>query len=120
MSKVADSTIEFILDALDTDITHIGIGTGGAPAVGDTDLADEAQRKAVTSLTDGNTLIKEGFWDTGEGNGVTYTNAAIFGNGATSTIGTGSYRVGGVINVEKDETQSLTVSIETTVEAVNI
>lgn len=120
MSTVADSTIALIMNLLDTDISHIGIGTGAAPATGDNLLAGETQRKAVTTLIDGNTLIKEGFWDTGEGNGVAYTNAAIFGGGATGAIGTGSYRVGGAINVEKDNTQSLTVSVETTVEAVNV
>jgi hypothetical protein len=119
MSITADSTIDFIINALNNDITHIGIGTGAAPAAGDILLASEAERKAVTTLIDGNTLIKEGFWDTGEGNGMTYTNAALFGDGASSTIGTGSFRVGGAINVAKDSTQSLTVSIETTVEAVN-
>jgi hypothetical protein len=119
MANVANSLLDFIVTQMDADITHIGIGTGTAPAPGDTLLASEAQRKAATKLIDGTTLIKEGFWDTNEANGVTYTNAAVFGDGATDTLGTGKYRAGGAINIPKDNTQSLTVSIEITVEAVN-
>lgn len=119
MANVADSLIAFIVAAMDGDITHIGIGTGAAPASSDTLLASETERKIGTKLIDENVLIVEGFWDTGEANGVTYTNAAVFGDSATSTIGTGKQRVGGAINVGKTNTESLTVSVEITAEAVN-
>lgn len=116
---ITNALLNRIVALLDVDITHIGIGTGAAPAVGDTTLASETQRKATTSLIDGATLILEGFWDESEANGVTFTNAGVFGNGATGTIGSGQLFAGGAINVPKTDTQSLTVSVEITVEAVN-
>lgn len=118
MAITSDSTIQLILNALDADMLYLGIGTGAVPVASATALPSEAERKLATSLIDGNTLIKEGFWDTDEANGVTYTNAATFGDGATASVGTGSYRVAGLISATKDSDQSLTVSIETTVEAV--
>lgn len=119
MSNVADSLIDFLVGVINGDITHIGMGTGATPAVGSDTLPDETERKASSNFVDANALICEVFWDTGEANGVTYTNAAVFGDGATATIGTGKQRVAGAINVPKTNTQSLTVSVEITVEAVN-
>lgn len=116
---VTNALITRLINYLNTDITHIGIGTGAAPTASSTTLSSEAQRKAVTKLIDANTLVLDGFWDTGEANGVTYTNGGVFGNGATATLGTGQLFAGGAINVAKDNTQSLTVSVEITVEAVN-
>lgn len=116
---ITDSLLDRIVSYLETDITHIGLGTGSAPIVSDTSLASETERKAATSFIDDTTLVCEGFWDETEANGVTYTNAGVFGNGATSTIGTGELFAGGALNAEKDNTQTLTVSIEITVEAVN-
>jgi hypothetical protein len=101
-----------------TDITHIAIGTGASPGATATDLDGEALRKTATKFVDQNTLICEGFWDESEGNGQTYTNTAVFGNGATDELGTGELFEGGAISVPKDSTQSLTVSIEITIEAV--
>lgn len=88
--------------------------------VQDTILNNEQYRKLATLLVDGDTLVMDGFWDENEANGLTYTNAGAFGDGATASTGTGVLDVGGVINVQKDNTQSLTVSVEILVEAVNV
>jgi uncharacterized protein (UPF0254 family) len=120
MSSVAtDALVSRIVALLDADITYIGIGTGAAPTVGSTTLPSESLRKLVTTLVDADTLVLDGFWDETEANGVTYTNAGAFGNGATASTGTGELDVGGAINVVKDNTQSLTVSIEILIQAVN-
>lgn len=120
MGIVFDNYIAELLSKLESDITHVGIGDGATPLVeSDTSLDNETLRKTVTSLIDGNTLILEGYWDETEGNGTTYTETGVFWDGATDTIDTGSLAAGGQINVIKDATQTLTVSIEISVEAVN-
>lgn len=117
---VTDSLITRIVNYLDSDIGYIGIGTGtNAITETSTLLDNETYRKATTNIIDENTLILEAFWDETEANGNTYTEAGCFGNSATVTLDTGELFVGGAINVEKDNTQSLTISIEITVEAVN-
>lgn len=118
MSVVLDTAIEKILEYLEDEVTHLGIGTGVAPAESATLLASEVERKIATRLIDDNILIVESFWDTAEGNGVTYTNAGAFGDGATATINTGKLFFGGEINVEKTITETLTVSFEIIVERV--
>lgn len=112
---VTNAGLNRIISFLDGDLTHLSLGTGVAPVNTDTTLPNEAIRKASTSFIDNFTLIKELFLDETEGNGVTYTNAGVFGNGATATIGTGELFAGGAINIVKDNTQSFTLSIEITV-----
>jgi hypothetical protein len=116
---VTDPLINRIINYLNSDITHIGLGTGAEPTVSSTTLDLEAVRKTTTKLIDQNTLIFEGYWDESEANGTTYTNTGVFGNGATNTLGSGELFAGGGINVPKDNKQSLTVSVEIVVEAVN-
>lgn len=118
MSVVTSAMLNRILAMLDVDITHLGVGTGVEPGAGDTVLTGEAQRKAATSTIDGLTLIKEGYWDETEGNDITYTNTGVFGNGATGDVSTGELFAGGAIKIPKTNTQSMTVSVEITVEAV--
>lgn len=116
---VHDALINRILGLINTDITEVAIGTGIAPTLSsDTVLNGEALRKLSTNFVSGSTLIVEGFWDTSEANGSTYTDTAIFGNGATSTLGTGEMDVSGTISIVKDSTQSMTVSHEITVTAI--
>jgi hypothetical protein len=119
-SVTTDALINRTIALLAADIPYVGIGTGVAPTTASTKLPNEASRKLATLLIDGNTIVLDGFWDETEANGVTYTNAGAFGNGATNSSGSGQLDVGGTINVVKDNTQSLTVSIEILVEAVNI
>jgi hypothetical protein len=108
-----------ILELLDTDITHLGMGTGAAPVVGDSLLNSEALRKVATSVIDGYTLTKEAEWDTSEANGVNYTTTGLFGDGAAIGLDTGTLICGGSINITKTSMETLTVSIEILVEAVN-
>lgn len=120
MSNVSTNAfLTRIIALLSAEVTYVGIGTGAAPTASSTILAGETLRKLATQLIDGNILVLDGFWDETEANGVTYLNAGAFGNGATATIGTGVLDVGGTISVVKDNTQSLTVSVEILVEAVN-
>lgn len=116
MAKITDAALNNILDFLETQISHVGIGTGSAPTGTDTSLASETERKLATKFLDDNTLVVEGFWDVSEANSVTYSNAGTFGNGATGTVGTGELFAGGEIDVEKINTETLTVTFEITVE----
>ena len=120
MAIVFDNYITELLNKALVDITHIGIGDGSTALVAsETLLGNETLRKTVTETQDGNSLIFEGFWDETEGNGTTFTEAGLFWDGATNTINTGSLVCGGQIHVIKDATQTMTVSIELTIEAVN-
>lgn len=115
---VTDALINRVVGFLEGDITHISVGTGAEPSEASTTLASESLRKLTTKFIDETTLICEGYWDENEGNGVTYTNAGVFGNGATDSLGTGELFAGGGINIPKTNTQSMTVSIEITVEQI--
>lgn len=112
---VTNKLLERVANLLSEDATHISIGTGVEPTKDSVLLDNENNRKPCTNNIDDTTLIIEGFWDTGEANGITYTNVGCFGNGATDELNTGELFAGGAINVNKDNTQSLTVTIEITV-----
>lgn len=105
--SVKNTLLNRVVALLDNDITHMGLG-----------IPNENYRKATTSYIDGQTLIKEVYLDDTEGNKKTFTLVNILGNGATDEIGTGEVMIDGNINVPKDNTQSLTVSCEITVETV--
>lgn len=119
MAVGTDALLNKLISLLDQNAGYAAIGTGTAPIASDALLAGEQSRKATTSFVDGFTLIKESYWDETEANGVNFTNAGLFGDGATSGLNTGSLFVGGPINVFKDPTESLTISVEITLEAVN-
>jgi hypothetical protein len=112
---VTNKLLQRVINYLNDDITHIALGTGIVPNAESTLLDGETNRKLSDNNIDGNTLIVEGFWDTSEGNG-TYTNAGCFGNGATDTIETGELFTGGAVDITKNSTQSLTLTIEITIE----
>ncbi|WP_069649633.1 hypothetical protein [Caloranaerobacter ferrireducens] len=113
---VTNAGLSRLLTLLDNELTHIGIGIGTAPTINDTTLDNEQLRKQASSLIDGFTLVKEIYFDETEGNGINFTNAGVFGNSATDIVGTGELFSGGSINVAKNNTQSLTISFEITVE----
>jgi hypothetical protein len=73
-----------------TGITYFAVGTGaGMPAPGDNSLFTEVFRKAITTATvTGNQVDENTFFASNEAN-YTYTNAGAFGDGATSTLGSG-------------------------------
>lgn len=74
-----------------TGVQYFAVGTGvGTPASGDTQLFSEFFRKAITgtSISGGQTNIST-FFSTSEGN-TTYTEAGLFGDGATGTANSGT------------------------------
>jgi len=113
-SLACDDDAIGVVTTLATQLTHIGIGTGAAPGIGDTALASEAYRKIIVDpvIVD-TTLVMSVYWDESEANGSTYTNAGIFLFG-TDTISTGTLFFGDAINQEKDNTKNLTIGVEIT------
>jgi hypothetical protein len=70
---------------------QFAVGTGPiiAVSVGDTSLSTELYRTAPSTFTiAGNTVNISTFYGSTNGNGV-YTNAGLYGGGATATLGTG-------------------------------
>ncbi len=72
-------------------IQFFEIGTGaGTPAAGDTSISTPVFRKAITTATvTGNQVDESTFFQSTEGN-YNITNAGLWGNGATSTLGSGT------------------------------
>jgi hypothetical protein len=72
-------------------VQYFAVGTGsGTPTSGDTQLFTEVFRKApTTTLITGNSLLITTAFQASEGN-FTYTEAGLFGNGATSTANSGT------------------------------
>ena len=71
-------------------VQYFAVGTGvGTPAASDTQLVSEFFRKAPTStsISGGGALIST-FFGTSDGN-ATYTEAGLFGDGATGTVNSG-------------------------------
>ena len=107
-----DSGIQRALELLDGDLTHIAIGTGAAPNRDATKLTQEVYRKAVSdSFIDGNVLVKEIFLEESEGN-VAITEWGIFCDGATDDVDSGNLFASTAADIQKDNTQSLTLSVE--------
>lgn len=115
---ISDTLLNKVLTEINAECTYIGIGTGTEPSPEDTLLINENFRKAVDSYIDDSTVIKEIYIDENEGNDTTFTNIGLFGDAATETLNTGKLQAGGVLNTQKDSTQSLTISVEITVERV--
>lgn len=68
-----------IMDAMISDVTHIAVGSGTTePALGDTTLATEIERVAITNtLRSGAQATIESFFTTSQGNG-TVREAGLF------------------------------------------
>lgn len=92
-----------------TGITFFAVGTGaGTPVAGDTSLFTEVFRKAITTATvTGNQVDESTFFATTDGN-FSYTNAGAFGDGATSTLGTGVLFAHAVYLYNKNSSVALT------------
>jgi hypothetical protein len=109
---IHDSGLSRVVDLLNTDLTVMAIGTGAAPVRGDTQLPSEYLRKEVTeSALDGNILIKELYLDESTGN-TTITAWGVLGSGATESSGTGALFASTGGSITKNDTQSLTLSVE--------
>lgn len=72
-------------------ITYFAVGTGaGTPAASDTQLSAEVFRKAVSTVTlSGNQVLFGTLFNTTDAND-NYTEAGLFGNGATATANSGT------------------------------
>lgn len=72
-------------------IQYLAVGTGGGtPAASDVALSSELARQATTQVTvSGSTLTCQIFFTASQANG-TWTEIGAFGNGATSTAGSGT------------------------------
>lgn len=114
---ITDAGLARVLALINQELEFFGLGSGLPPDVNSESLDQEVIRKAAATTIDGETLIKEVYLDETEGNGIHLTSAGIFGDGATSTPGTGKLFAGSEIDVDKDKYESITVSIEITVEA---
>ncbi len=118
MAVITNGFLVTIMNLVKNDLNYIGIGAGSTPQPTDTLLDAELSRKTATEYIDGMTVVKEAYWSETELNGQILTNAGLFCNGATSSIGTGQVAAADVINIVKDSTQTLTVSVEVTFEGV--
>lgn len=115
---INDSGLNRIMSLLNADLTVIAVGTGAAPTAASTQLTTELLRKAASETTiDGFVLIKELFLSEAEANG-TLTELGLLGNGATTAAGTGQLFASSGANITKDNTQSLTISVEIEVKEV--
>jgi len=107
---ISDALLADVVSHLNSEITHLGVGEGAAPDVDDETLASELVRKTATSYVDGYDLIKEIYLDETEQNGEDLSNAGVYGDSNTKLF------AGGAIDVEKKAGESLTISLEITVE----
>lgn len=75
-----------------TGLTHFAISTStSVEAASDTGIGNEVQRAALTLKTKGTaTLNCKYYLPSGSANGYTITKAALYGNGATTSTGTGT------------------------------
>lgn len=102
------------------DITYCALGTSAvAPALGDTALTTEIQRKLISVRSySGNVATFQTFFTVSEGNG-TLREAGLFGNGvgrtASSTPGSGQLYCRTAINRTKSSADTLTLSWAVTV-----
>ena len=91
---------------------YFSVGTGliSAVSAADTDIVDELFRKAPASATpSGSQIDIATLFATSEGNG-TYTNAGLFGNGATSSLGSGTLHAHSLFSYSK--TSSVQISAD--------
>lgn len=107
---ISDRLIEAAVSFLNQTVSHIGIGGGAVPDTDDAVLADELLRKAATSYIDGNVVIKEVYIDETELNGEDLFAVGLYGDNNTVLF------AGGGIRQIKTSGESLTVSVELSVE----
>ncbi|CAM3876920.1 hypothetical protein COLU111180_12010 [Cohnella lubricantis] len=107
-----DSGLQRVIDFLDDDLDVIAVGTGATPSRSARQLTEEVLRKTASeTFIDGDVLIKELFLDETEAN-VTITEWGIFCNGASVVPGSGELFASTGANITKNDTQSLTLSVE--------
>lgn len=110
--RITTAGIQRVLDLLDGDLTHIALDAGETTEQG---LADEYYRGQLTPpFRDGNTTVREIYLDETQGVG-TIRGMAVLSQ-ATDDPGTGVVFAFDQVEIEKTDRNSLTVSVEITVE----
>lgn len=113
--------LQYIVDNLDIDqstnenASHLAIGTDDTtPTVNDSALGNEVHRNAVTSTTDGGSSLQiTTLFDTGEANGNTLVEVALF----TASSGGTMLNRAIISDVEKTDQKTLTVDVTLTFSA---
>lgn len=110
--RITTAGIQRVLDLLDGDLTHIALDAGETTEQG---LADEYYRGQLTPpYRDGQTTIREIYLDETQGVG-TIRGIAVISQG-TDDPDTGTIFAFDQVEIEKTDRNSLTVSVEITVE----
>lgn len=110
--RITTAGIQRVLDLLDGDLTHIALDAGETTEQG---LADEYYRGQLTPpFRDGNTTVREIYLDETQGVG-TIRGIALLAQ-ATDDPGTGTLFAFDKVEIEKTDRNSLTISVEITVE----
>lgn len=111
-ARIPPSGIQVVLDQIDAALTHIALDAGQTTDAG---LASEMYRAALTPpYRDGQITVLEVYLDETQGNG-TINGLALLAGG-TDAPGTGRLFAYQQALVEKTDRDSLTVSMEITVE----
>ncbi len=105
---ISNKLITDIADFISNSIAAVAIGTGNEPALNDTTLDQEVLRKAGTIYIDDDIVVAEMYIDETELNDINLTNTGIFDSMQLIA--------GGAIDEIKTNTESLTISLEITVE----
>jgi len=97
-------------------ITYCAVGTDGtAPAAGNTDLGTELYRKLISVRSNtANAALFQTYFTTGEANGL-LLEAGLFGDDATSTLGSGTLFAHVAISRTKTSNDTLTINWTVTI-----
>lgn len=110
--RITQAGLQRVLDMLDADLTHIALDAGETTEQG---LVDEFYRGQLTPpYRDGQTTIREIYLDETQGVG-TIRGIAVISQG-TDDPDTGTIFAFDQVEIEKTDRNSLTVSVEITVE----
>lgn len=111
--NITTAALQRLLDLLDPDLTHIALDAGTPTEAG---LENEHYRAQLApAFRDGNTTVREIYLDETQGNG--HTGGFVLLANATDTPGTGIlFSFEDAVNVDKSERDSLTISVELTLE----
>ena len=110
--NIPAEALQKVLDLLDAELTVIALDAGSPTEAG---LENEHYRAPVTApFRDANTSVYEIYLDETQGNGQTGGIAILYD--ATEVAGTGSIFALDQVDVTKSDRDSLTISVELTVE----
>lgn len=112
---VTDAGLQRIIQLIQADLTHIALGNvAGTITTSSTQLDGEFFRLALTeNFVDGQTIVAEIYLDETQANDM-IRQVGLFANG-TSEANSGTLVVVEDVNITKTNTESMTVSVELTV-----